>query len=200
MSLGKDAKSDLLRICGEVHEGSELETVLGTQIDSKLNFENYIKSLCGKVSQKLGGLQRFSNLFDAQTKSLLFNSIIKFQFRSCPLVSMFYSRRTNSLVNNLDERALWIAPDDHNDSESEFLMTKGQQTIHQQNINLLMKEIYKFEKNLSPPLNDDIFQIRKIILRHFQKLAKTYKKLSKNRSRHNNLPCTSIMDLSSNTD
>ena len=59
MNLGKDSKSDLLRYFGEVFEASELETVLRIQIDIKLNFENYIKSLCSKASQKLGELQKF---------------------------------------------------------------------------------------------------------------------------------------------
>ena len=50
-------------------EAGQIETVLRIQIDNKLNFENHIKSLCSKASQKLGALQRFSNLLDAQKKS-----------------------------------------------------------------------------------------------------------------------------------
>ena len=52
--LGKDSADDLVRFCGEDLVASELETVLGIQIDNKLNFENHIKSLCNKASQKLG--------------------------------------------------------------------------------------------------------------------------------------------------
>ena len=49
---------------------------------------------------------------------------------------------------------------------------------------------------------DDMFQVRKINynLMHFRKFANTKKKLSKNGSRDNNLPCTSIMELSFNRD
>ena len=63
-----------------------------------------------------------------------------------------------------------------------------------------MKEIYKFENNLSPPLVDDMFQSREINynLRHFKKFANTNKKLSKNGPWDNNLPCISIMELSFN--
>ena len=45
-----------------------------------------------------------------------------------------------------------------------------------------MKEMYKFENNLSSPLVDDMFQSLKINynLRHFKKFANTNKKLSKN--------------------
>ena len=44
-----------------------------------------------------------------------------------------------------------------------------------------MKEIYKFENDLSPPLIDDMFQVRKINydLRHFQKIANTKKNSAK---------------------
>ena len=43
--------------------------------------------------------------------------------------------------------------------------------ILQQNINVFMKEIYRFENDLSLPLIDDMFQVRKIDynLRDFQK-------------------------------
>ena len=46
MSLGKDSEGDLLRFCGEVLEASQIQTVLGIQIDDKLNFEIHIKSIC----------------------------------------------------------------------------------------------------------------------------------------------------------
>ena len=49
--LEKDYVSDLLSFCGEFLEASELETVLGIQIDNKLNFESHIKYLCSKNSQ-----------------------------------------------------------------------------------------------------------------------------------------------------
>ena len=90
---------------------------------------------------------------------------------------MFCSRRSNPLVNNVHERALRIVYDDHNSSYSEILMTKNEPSTHQQNINLLMKEIYKFENDLYPPLIDDMFQVGKINynLRHYQKTADTKK-------------------------
>ena len=134
MCLRKDSTSDLLRFCGEDLVASEIETVLGIQTDNKLNFENHIKSLCNKASQKLRALQRISNMLDTQKENLLFNSIIKSQFSCCPLVWMFWSRRSNSLVNNVHERTLRIAHDDHNRK------TKNEHTILQQNINVLMKK------------------------------------------------------------
>ena len=52
-------------------------------------------------------------------------------------------------------------------------MTKNECTIHQQNINALMKEIYKFENDLSSPQIDNMSQVCKTSynLRHFQKIT-----------------------------
>ena len=95
----KSTNDDLLRFCGEVLEATQIKTVLGMQIDNKINFVNHMKSPCSKASQKLGALKRFSNLLDAQKKNLLFSSIIKSHFSYCPLVWTFSSRISNSLVN-----------------------------------------------------------------------------------------------------
>ena len=160
--LGKYSVSDSLTLCGEGLEANKLETVLGIRIDNKLNFENHIKFLCSKASQKLGALQRISNLLDTQKKSLLLNSIIKSQFSYCPLAWMFCSRRSNSLVNNVHERAFRVFYGNRNSSSLKLLMTKNEPTVHLQNINVLMKEIYKFENDLSPFLIDDMFQVPKI--------------------------------------
>ena len=110
--LRKDSVSDFLGFCAEVLEAGELETVLGIATDNKLNFENHIKSLCSKASQKLGALKRISNLLNPHKKNLLFNSIIK---------------SVQLLPTCLDIL---------------LKKTKFSSTIHQQNVNVLMKYIY----------------------------------------------------------
>ena len=47
-------------------------------------------------------------------------------------------------------------------------MTNNERIIYQQNINVLMKEICKFENDLSPSLIDDMFQVRK---KNYKKIA-----------------------------
>ena len=85
--------------------------------------------------------------------------------------------RSNYIVNNAYEWALRIVYDIHNSSYPELLMTKNKPTIHKQNINVLIKEIYKFINDLSPPLINGMFQVRKVSynLRDFHKNSK-YKK------------------------
>ena len=106
MCLGKDAVNGILKFCDVELKSSELETVLGIEIDQKLTFNCHVKTLCSKAAKKLSALQRIDNIIDEEKRNLLFNAIIKSQFSYCPLVWIFCSRRSNDLINNIHERAL----------------------------------------------------------------------------------------------
>ena len=73
---------------------------------------------------------------------------------------MFCSRRSNSLVNYVQERALRVVYNDHS-SYSELIMAMNEPTFHQHNTKSPMKEMYKSENHLSPPLIHAIFHGRK---------------------------------------
>ena len=73
---------------------------------------------------------------------------------------MFCSRRSKNLINNIHERALRATFDDHTSNFTQLLKKKRESTIHQQIIQALMKKIYKFTNNLSPPIIDPMFQFR----------------------------------------
>ena len=147
----------ILKFCDQELKSSELETVLGIKIDQKLTFNCHVKTLCSKDAKKLSALQRIANIIDEEKRNLLFNAIIKSQFSYYPLVWMFCSRLSNNLINNIHERALTTTFDDHTGNFSQLLEKKRESTNHQQNIQALMKEIYKFTNNLSPPIIDHMF-------------------------------------------
>ena len=109
------------------------------------------------------------------------NSIIKSQFKYCPPVCRFWSRRSNSLGNNVHERGLRIVYDDHSSSYSELLMTKNERYIHQQNINVLIKKLKVWKRSLSLSLINGIFHVCEINynLRNFQKIENSKKKTVK---------------------
>ena len=68
-------------------------------MDSKLNFDSHITSLCKKADQKLSALARNDYLTQNQ-KLLLLNSVVKLQFSYCPLIWMFTSRYLNNALNS----------------------------------------------------------------------------------------------------
>ena len=170
MCLGKDAVNDILRFCDEKLKSSELETVLGIEIDQKLTFNCHVKTLCSKVAKKLSALQRIANIFDEGKRNLLFTAIIISQFSYRPLVWMFCSRRSNNLINNINKIALRATFDDHTSNFTQRLEMKRESTTHQRNIQALMTEICKFTNNLCSPIIDDMFQFREnsYNLRNFQ--------------------------------
>ena len=128
--------------------------------------------MCHGNPKTRGITKNLKSVRHAKEKSSFQFYIIKSQFSYCPLVWMFCSGKSNSLMNNIYERTLSIIYDDHNCFYSQLLMTKNERVIHQQNV---MKEIYKLENDLSPPLIDHIFQVRKINyeLWRFPKIANT---------------------------
>ena len=59
---------------------SKCEKFLGIKIDSKRKFDNHVKSLSKKASQKLNGLSRVSYQLDLNQRKLLMNAFITSQF------------------------------------------------------------------------------------------------------------------------
>ena len=160
---------------------SSYEKLLGILIDRDLSFDKHIKSLCRKAGQKLNALARISNYLTHDQKRLLLNSIIKSQFSYCPLIWMFCSRSLNNLINRIHERALRLIHNDHVSSFQDILEMTKEKTIHQNNLESLAKEIYKFLNGLSPSIMHDAFMIRnnKYNLRNFHCLYSTYKRTAK---------------------
>ena len=79
------------------------------------------------------------------------------------------------------ECALRLIHNDHVSSFQNILEITKEKTIHQNNLESLAKEIYKFLNGLSPPIMNDAFMIRnnKYNLRNFQCLYSTNKRTVK---------------------
>ena len=112
MCLGKDTENETFNFKGLVMKNRKEQTITGVTIDNKLTFKSYIKNLCKKASQKISALSRLSNHLNDSQKRLVLNSIVKSQFSYCPLVWMFCSRTSNSMINKLHKRALRVILND----------------------------------------------------------------------------------------
>ena len=84
-------------------------------------------------------------------------AFIASQFGYCPLVQMFHSRKLNSRVNKLHERALTIAYQDYASSFTELLEKDNLTAIHNRNIQLLATELFKVKNGLLPPFMNKTF-------------------------------------------
>ena len=158
--LANRSDSDKINLNGTKLASSSYEKLLGILIDRDLSFDKHIKSLCRKAGQELNALARISNCLTHDQKRLLLNSIIKSQFSYCPLIWIFCSSSLNNLINRIHERALRLIHNDHVSTFLDILEITKEKTIHQNNLECLAKEIYKFVNGLSPPTMNGAFMIR----------------------------------------
>ena len=94
---------------------SNEEKLLGIFVDSKLNFESHIGSICRTASQK-NVLARLKNYLTSDQRNLLLNTVIKSQFTYCALIWVLTSHYLNNALNNIHERALLLIYNDHEKS------------------------------------------------------------------------------------
>ena len=88
---------------------------------------------------------------------MIMKAFITSKFGYCSLVWIFHSRKLNSRLNKLHERALRIVYQDCASSFTELLEKDNSTTIHNRKIQLLATELFKVKNGLSPLLMNKIF-------------------------------------------
>ena len=139
---------------------SNKQKLLGVVIDRNLNFDEYVFDLCKKAGRILSVLARLSNCVSFQKRKILLKVFPESQFGYCPLTWMFHSRRANSKINHIHERALHVAYKSNASSFEEFLELDKSFKIHHRNIRSLAIELFKIKYHLSVTIMNDIFQPR----------------------------------------
>ena len=159
-------------------KNSDYEIILGITIDQKLTFNKHIKNLGKKAGQKLCALLRISPYLDENRKKLLYCSMIKSQFNYCPLVWMFCSRKSNNLINKVQERALRLITNDYQSSFNILLDKCKEFSIHQRHLQTLMIELYKIIHQIAPPIMNPMFVFRENThnIRYYQILSNNVRK------------------------
>ena len=117
--------------------------------------------MCKKAAQKLGVLNRIPSLLDPEKKNILFNAVIKSHFSYCPLIWMFSSRRSNNLINRIDERSLRTVCNDTSSTFQELLQRNRSVGIHHEKIQTLTAEVFKVVNCICPPIMETFFYFRK---------------------------------------
>ena len=113
MSFGSNPnKSDLILKDSTKIPSAEEYVVLGVTIDNRLTFYNHLKNLCKKIANKLNALTRIAPYLNHNQIRLIYNSLYKGHLSYCRFIWTFCSRRSNHLINKLQERALRIAYND----------------------------------------------------------------------------------------
>ena len=138
-------------------ESEDEQILLGITIDSNLTFENHIRNICKKASQKLNALARIAPYMNIQKRRTIMKSFVTSQFSYCPLIWMFHSRRLNNKINSLHERALRITYQDNTSAFQELLNKDNSVSIHQRNLQVLVTEMFNIHSGLSPEILRETF-------------------------------------------
>ena len=83
-------------------------------------------------------------------------------FSYCPLIWMFCGKLANSQMNLIHKRALSALYNDNSASYSELLIIGGHDTIHQNNMKFLVKEVHKSVNRLNPTFMRNICTTKEV--------------------------------------
>ena len=86
-------------------------------------------------------------------KRLIFKSIVRARFMYCPIVWMFHSMQSNSMINKLHERFLGLLLNDQTSNFKTLLAESSNICNHHRNIQKLMTEAHEIQNNLAAPIN-----------------------------------------------
>ena len=87
--------------------------LLGILINSSLKFDDYVKVICKKTSQKLTAISRMSNFMSQEKRQSSIRTSFESQFDYCPLMWVFCGRTLNHRIYKVHERAFRIADSDY---------------------------------------------------------------------------------------
>ena len=138
---------------------SENANLLGITIDSALSFYAHIQDLCNKASQKTKTILRMRSYLNQDQADLIFNSFILSTFKYCPLIWMFCSKMAHNLLTEAHYRALRAKQNLLHLDYDELLVKANCVSIHTQNLQLMLVEVYKSVNNIGNKLGWDQFEI-----------------------------------------
>ena len=158
MFLGKRNLGQIDFQIGDITLKSELRVkLLGVTIDSKLNFNSHVNTLCRTASQKVKALFRIRLFLNTDCAKKLCNAYILSTFNYCPLIWMFGSKKGNNAINKVHKRALCAVYQSFNNTFEELLNIDQSVKVHVRNLWYLQIEIYKSLHQLNPEFMRDMF-------------------------------------------
>ena len=164
MCIRKNCADDIFLHNGKKFKNSKEKTNLGVIIDSKQTFDSHINRMFNKAGQKLSAPSRILAFIDLNKRQILCQSMIKSQFSYSPLISVFCQRKFNSLINKIRERSLRIVTNHKNSNFEDLFKSNNQITVHQRNLQVLMKEVFKIINGLSQPIMDRFLYFAKRLI------------------------------------
>ena len=125
-----------------------MSLLLGSEIDSKLNFDKHISKPCRKRAGQLNVLNRLNRYFGFEENKILINSFIYGNFNYCPLVWHFCSKNSLNKIENIQERALRFLLNNYESDYKTLLKKINKCTMEVRRLRTLARSIKEKDKQL----------------------------------------------------
>ena len=132
MLLGVDDSLQTNLVCGdEILKNAKQEKVLGVTLDNKAKFATHLSNITKNGNKKFNALTQVQNYMTTDQKKLIFSSFIKSQFTYCPLIWMFFTKRSLRRIDNIHERCLHLTQQNYRAEFERLLENAYEKSVHQ---------------------------------------------------------------------
>ena len=155
--LGKMENSYPIEIQDTFINSQSSVSLLGVEIDNKLNFDQHIATLCKKAGAQINAISRLKTFLGMEERKVLIESFIYSNFNYCPLVWHFCSAASKNKIEKIQERSLRFLYNDYNSTYAELLDKADKPTMEVRRLRNLATEIFKTLNNLNPTFMQEMF-------------------------------------------
>ena len=129
-------------------KSKESVTILGIEIDNKLNFEKHVSTICKKANNQLNAIRRIGADLGQKEKEILMNSFV---------YSNFTTRKGINNIEKVQERSLKFILNDYDKTYFQLLDISKKPSMEVKRLRILITEIFKTLNDSNPVFMKDIF-------------------------------------------
>jgi hypothetical protein len=158
--FGKNVTPENITLRGNIIKPSTDITILGLNLDNKLNFNKHTSILCQKVGMKINALYRMNRILNESSKMLLFNSFVECYFHYCPVIWHFCSKTDTLKIEKLQRRALRQVVQDSQSTYIELLSACNKKPLYLSRIHKMMEYVFRIKHEMSPTYLKELVQAK----------------------------------------
>ena len=129
-------------------KSKESVTLIGIEIDNKLNFEKHVSTICKKANNQLNAIRRIGADLGQKEKEILMNSFV---------YSNFTTRKGINNIEKVQERSLKFILNDYDKTYFQLLDISKKPYMEVKKLGILITEIFETLNHSNPVFRKDIF-------------------------------------------
>ena len=141
---------------------SDTVKLLGIHMDSKLNFDKHIQTICRRAASQLKALFRLRKALTIGNKMNILNGFILAHFNYCPVVWHHCGLTNSRKIEKIQERGLRFVYNDFESTYNQLLEQSNKNLLYVSRIKSIACEAYKSINHVGPPLLHDMIKVKDI--------------------------------------